>query len=284
METWQLLTAASVLGLSTSVLLQRVLLRDKKTDPFAYAVIFQGLVGVLLMAVALVVGFKLPGIEAVWAPALLSVVLYAFGHIAYAKTLQRVEASAFAVLFATQAVWIMALGIILFNESLTLLQVIGTALIFAAVLLLVKNLRSLRLDSGTLYGLLSGLLFGVAITAWSHVGRHTDTLSWAAISFLVTAIFTFFIRPSSRHNFAPLLKRVMLTRLTVMAIFYGLGSLAMLYAYKEGTFTVVTPLRQTGIIVTTLLALAFLPVERNRIARKIAAAIICLTGVLLIVT
>ncbi len=134
--SWQLLTALSVLSLSISVILQRTLLFKTKLDPYAYAVVFQGTVGVLLMLFVLVYGFKLPGIGAVMVPAVISVIFFGVGHIIYAKTLQHVEASAFSVLFATQAVWIMLLGIFLFNESLTVLQVVGSALIFAAVLLL----------------------------------------------------------------------------------------------------------------------------------------------------
>jgi len=281
--TWQLLTIISVLSLSVSVILQRILIHRDKTDPFAYAVVFQGIVGVLLMAVALAVGFKLPGIEAVIVPAVISVIFFGVGHIVYAKTLQKVEASAFSVLFATQAIWIMILGIVLLGESLTALQVAGTILIFVGVGFLVKNLASVFKDKGTLLGLLTGLMFGIAITAWSYVGRHTDTLSWAAISFIATALVAFLARPKSVQKMKPLLKPKVLATLVLLAIFYGIGSLAMLYAYKEGSFAIISPLRQTSIIVTVLLALALLPQERNRIRRKILAALICVVGVVLIV-
>lgn len=281
--SWQLLTAISVLGLSSSVVLQRVLIHKDKTDPFAYAVVFQGIVGVLLTVFALMYGFKLPGIEAVLAPAILSVIFYGVGHIVYAKTLQRVEASAFSVLFATQAIWIMLLGIILFNESLTALQLGGSVLIFGGVALLVKNIRSLSLDKGTLLGLLTGLMFGIAITAWSYVGRHTDALSWAAISFLGTSLVALLVSPKSIHKIKPLISGKLLPKLGLLGILYGVGSLAMLFAYKEGTFTIVSPLRQTGIIVTTLLALLCLRQERNRIGRKLLAAFVCCVGVILIV-
>jgi len=281
--SWQLLTALSVLSLSISVILQRTLLFKTKLDPYAYTVVFQGTVGVLLMLFVLVYGFKLPGIGAVMVPAVISVIFFGVGHIIYAKTLQRVEASAFSVLFATQAVWIMLLGIFLFNESLTVLQVVGSALIFAAVLLLVKNFRAVFRDRGTLLGLLTGLMFGIAITAWSYVGRHTDGLSWAAISFVGTALVAFLVRPSTRHKLGSIVEGKLMPKLVLMAIFYAIGSVAMLFAYKHGTFAVVSPLRQTSIIVTTLLALAILPRERNRIGRKLLAAGVCLVGVLLVV-
>jgi len=283
MISWQLLTLISVISLSVSVILQRTLIYKDKTDPFAYAVVFQGIVGVLLMIVALSIGFKLPGIELVAIPAIIAVLFYGVGHIVYAKTLQRVEASAFSVLFATQAVWIMILGIVLLDESLTALQIAGTVLIFLGVGLLIKNIRSVFKDKGVWLGLLTGLMFGIAITAWSYVGRHTDTLSWAAISFVGTALVAFLVRPKSVQKMKPLLKPKVLVTLVLLAVFYGVGSLAMLFAYKEGSFAIISPLRQTSIIVTVLLALAFLPAERNRIGRKILAAVICAIGVILIV-
>lgn len=281
--SWQLLTLISVLSLSVSVILQRVLIHRDKTDPYAYAVVFQGIVGVLLMVIALAIGFRLPNIQTVIAPAVISVIFYGAGHIVYAKTLQKVEASAFSVLFATQAIWIMLLGILLLGESLTLIQVVGSVLIFISVSLLVKNIRDVFKDKGTLLGLLTGFMFGIAITAWSYVGRHTDTLSWAAISFIGTSLVAFLVRPKSVEKMSPLLNPKVLSTLVLLAVFYGIGSLAMLFAYKEGSFAVISPLRQTGIIITVLLALVFLPQERNRIGRKIAAAVICAAGVVLIV-
>jgi drug/metabolite transporter (DMT)-like permease len=281
--SWQLLTAISVLSLSVSVILQRTLIHRDKTDPFAYAVVFQGIVGVLLMVVAILVGFRLPGIGAVIIPALISVIFYGVGHIVYAKTLQKVEASAFSVLFATQAIWIMLLGIVLLGESLTGLQIVGSLCIFVGVGFLVKNLASVFKDKGTLLGLLTGLMFGIAITAWSYVGRHTDTLSWAAISFIGTSGVAFLSHPTSVRHMKPLLRPKVLATLILLAMFYGIGSLAMLFAYKEGSFAIISPLRQTSIIVTVLLALLFLPQERNRIQRKILAALICAVGVVLIV-
>ena len=281
--SWQLLTAISVFSLSVSVILQRILIHRNKTDPFAYAVVFQGVVGLLLLAVSLVVGFALPGIEMVLVPAVISIVFYGVGHVVYAKTLQKVEASAFSVLFATQAVWIMALGIILLGESLTALQVLGTMLIFGGVGLLAKNLSSVFKDKGVRLGLLTGLIFGVAIMAWSYVGRYTDTLSWAAISFIATALVAFLIRPKSIRRMKPLLEPKTLATLLLLAVFYAVGSLAMLDAYKVGSFAIISPLRQTSIVVTVLLALALLPQERSMIRRKLLAAVVCAVGVVLIV-
>jgi drug/metabolite transporter (DMT)-like permease len=92
-------------------------------------------------------------------------VLYGAGHIAYAKTLQLVEASAFPILFATQAVWIMGIGVLFFPRILHWWQVLGSLLIFGGVALLSrrpKGASKFKLEQGVVLGLLTGLLFGIA--------------------------------------------------------------------------------------------------------------------------
>lgn len=75
------------------------------------------------------------------------------------------------------------MGLLLFDESLTILQIIGSVLLFFSVGVLVKNITKIFRDSGTLYGLATGVIYGFAITSWAYVGREVDTVSWAAISF-----------------------------------------------------------------------------------------------------
>jgi drug/metabolite transporter (DMT)-like permease len=281
--TWQLFTAVSVVALSISIILQRILIHKDKVNPFGYAVVFQGMVAVVISVFLLLHGFSLPNMDKFWMPAIASMLLYGAGHIVYAKTLQRVEASVFSVFFATQAVWIMLLGVFWFNESLTWLQIVGSALIFGSIILLVKWQSLRTLDRGLVLGLLTGLLFGFAITCWSYVGRHTDTLSWAAVSFVGTSLSALLFYPKSVAYMRPLFRGAILSRMMLLSVFYAVGCVAMLYAYKLGTFTIVSPLRQTGIILTVLMALVFLKSERTQIARKVAAAAVCTLGVILIV-
>lgn len=281
--TWEFYTLACVLALSISIILQRVLIHTFKVDPYAYAAVFQTLVGLLLLVPACISGVSLSGIEHVWPFAIIAVVSFGIGHIVYAKTLQRVEASVFSVLFATHAVWVMVAGVLLLHETITAIQVLGAGLIFLSIMLLAKNIRSILRDKGTLYGLLTGVLFGIAIAAWSYVGRFTDVSSWAAISFIGSVIVVLLLKPTVVHAMKPLFAPRIILRLLLLALFYAAGSFTMLLAYKYGDFAIVSPLRQTGVIVTVLLALSFLPAERINITKKLIASAICMAGVILIV-
>jgi drug/metabolite transporter (DMT)-like permease len=281
--SWQIYLTISVLTLSISIILQRVLIHKDKLDPYGYAVFFQSLVSVILLVFLALNGFRFPDLSGLWVQAISSAILFGAGHIVYAKTLQVVEASIFSVLFASHAVWIMAAGILFLDESLSVIQIVGSVMIFASVFLVTKNLKSFKLDKGTLLGLFTGLLFGLAIALYSYVGRHTDTLSWSAFSFVGAALSALLFRPKTIGTFKKFMKASILPKLTLLSIFYAAGSLTLLYAYKEGAFAVVSPLRQTGIIVTVLMALAFLPKERNQIAKKIVASLVCTAGVVLLI-
>jgi drug/metabolite transporter (DMT)-like permease len=281
--SWQLYTAISVLGLSVSVILQRVLIHKDKLDPVAYTVFFQALVACIITVFVQIDGFTLANIGNYWLPAVASMFLFGAGHIVYAKTLQRVEASVFAIYFATHAIWVMLLGILLFGERLTLLQALGSLLIFVSVSLVVKSFRHFRPDTGVLLGILTGVMFGLAITSWAYVGRHTDALSWAAASFAGASLAALLFSPKAMYKFRPMLSPKVLPRMLLLGVFYAIGSVAMLYAYRSGTLSVVSPLRQTSIIVTTVLALALLSSERVKIRRKVLASVICMAGVLLLV-
>jgi len=86
--SWQLLTAISVLLFSFSVLLRRVLLHHHKSDPIAYVIIFQGLVGILTGVYALIHGFHMPDIGKYWFAILITTILYAAAHIVSTQAFQ----------------------------------------------------------------------------------------------------------------------------------------------------------------------------------------------------
>ena len=83
-----------------------------------YVIIFQGLVGLLTGAYALLHGFHIPDIGRYWFAIIATILLYAAAHIVSARAFQLVEASVFSVLFASSAIWTMLVGLFLFQERL----------------------------------------------------------------------------------------------------------------------------------------------------------------------
>ncbi len=280
--SWQILTLIGVITFSISTLLQRLLLHKDKGDPVAYTILFQGLVAVIIGVFALINGFVMPDLIRLWFPIALTVVLYGCCHLLFAKALQLLEASVFSVVIATNAFWTMLVGIIVLNEHLSVAEVAGALLIFAAVGILVEHKHPRHIDKGILLGLLAALLFGLASGAWAYVGKSSDAASWAALSFLGPALFVLAIRPSAALKLRPFLTGNTLKRLLLLGAFYSISAVCMMRAYQIGDVSLVAPLQQTSLIVTVILAIIFLH-ERDRFWQKILATATCFVGVLLLV-
>lgn len=279
---WELLTAISVVTLSISVLLQRVLLHKDKSDPIAYVVIFNGLVATFIALYALLKGFAAPDFARFWFPIAAAAFLFGAGHVAYAKTLQRVEASVFSILFATNAIWVMLFGVFLFREHIGLAHLLGTLLIFASVGMLAERSGQLKVDKGITLGLLTGLLFGLATVCWVYVGKYSDAASWTAISFGLTTLVVLITHPKAATKMKPFLESGKLTKISLLGLLFSISAVTLLTAFQSGKVSIIAPLQQTNIIVTLLLAITFLH-EHKRLWRKAAAATVCFLGVLLIV-
>ncbi len=279
--SWQFFIAISVITSSVAVLFQRLLLHKDKSNPYAYIVVFQAQVALLVGAYAVINGFVMPDFARYWLAIIATCVLFGAGNVVYAKTLQRVEASIFSVLFATGAVWVMLMGIIFLDEALSFSQIIGSILIFFSIAVLGYSKKSLKFDKGILWGLLTGLIYGVAVALWAYVGRGSDVASWTAISFAGPSLAVLLAYPSSVMHMKSFLSGTKLIRMTLLGLFFSVASVTLLTAYNRGDVSAVAPINQTSIVVTTLLAVIFLK-ERDHLPKKILAATICFVGAILI--
>ena len=279
---WQFFTSISVIASSTLVIIQRVILRNQKTDPIAFVLLTQLINSIVMTIIAILNGWKMPDLSLYWFPMLVTFVLYGGGHILYAHTLKRVEASVFSILLATSTVWVMAMGVIVFDEIIGLREIIGALLIFASIVLLTERTGKIKLDRSIVMGLVMGLIFGIASAAWVYVGKLADSLTWIALSAIGPGLVVLFIQPRAVLKIKPLLTKSVLAKMALLSASFGVANLAMLIAYKSGPITSVAPLLQTNILVTVLLGIVFLG-ERARLLHKIGAGIVCLLGVLLLI-
>ncbi len=279
---WQLLIIISVVTFSASVILQRQLLHKHKVEPIAYVVVFQGLVALTIGAYTAVTGFVMPDFSKYWLVILGMTLLFSFGHIMYAKTLQKVEASIFNILFATSAIWVMILSVIIFHEHLSLLNMLGTLLIFASVGLLADRTGKFKLDEGIVMGLFTGVIFGLATMAWVYAGRYSDAASLTMFSFAGVCLTVLVTHPDSVKQMRPIFSKSVLRVMLVLAVLFSASAVALLKAFQVGNASLVAPVQQTSIIVTTLMAIVFLK-EKERLWVKLLAAAICFVGVVLIV-
>lgn len=272
----------SVVFSSIAVLLQRVLLHKDKADPIAYAILFEAMVGILLACVAIVRGVELPDFSKYFLIIAITVTAFGLGNIAYAKSLQLIDASVFSVLFATNTLWVMLGGVLIFNERLSLAQIAGTLLILLSVGLLADRTGKFKLDKGLSLGLLTGCLFGIGIVGWVYIAKRSDPITWNALSFLIPATLMFLALPRTAGKMKSFAKPNILGKMLVLSGLVSISSIFLLNAFNNYKASVVSPLIQTEVLLTVILAIIFLH-ERKNLLLKLVAAVVCLFGILLIV-
>ncbi|MDP1538554.1 MAG: DMT family transporter [bacterium] len=279
---WQLLVLISVLSYSVSVLLQRVLLKNEKSDPVAYSVVFQLVVGLVVLVYALIRGFSLSNLYPILPNLILMTFLYGVGNILIFNSLKIGEASEFTIVFATRVFWTIAAAILFLGEAFSLRQGMGTLLIIASVILVSWKDNRFKLGKGGLFGLSAALCFGLAFANDAFILRNFDVPSYLAISFIVPALVVWLFNPRATKNMLPLIEKSMLRKLMILAVLYAVSAITIFLAYQVGRNSAqIASLNQTATILTVLLAVVFLQ-EKSNLLKKTVGAAISVLGVILV--
>ena len=280
---WQLLAAISVLTNSLSVVLQRVIIKDQKSDPVAYSIVFQLLTGILIGVYSFTRGFRLPDLQATFPNFLIMILLYGGGNIFIFKALKKIEASSFAILFAKRTIWAILGAILFLGESFSIQKAIGTGLILAGVVVVSWKKNAVKFTSGQGYALLAALAFGTAFVNDAFIVRNADVPSYLFLAFILPALAVWAVNPQSTVKMKPLFEKEMVKKLAVLTVLYSIAAITIFLAYQVGRNAAqIAPLQQSVTVVTVLLGIILLK-ERADLWKKIAGAILSFIGILLLI-
>jgi len=278
---WFVFAMISVGTLAVSNLLQRVLMKDKESDPIAYGLAFQWICATLVGIYAFWNGFVVPPIRELPLNFVLMALLYGFSTILILKALKTIEASEATILASSRAVWTILVALIFLGETFSIIKLIGTLLIFIAIFL-VSYEKRLSLKIGSFYVLAYALLFGVAVANDTYIIRQADVPSYLTMAFLLPGFVILAYNPSVIKKMKIFLKNDILMKMILLAIFYSISAIAFYLAYQSGgNVSQIAPINQSVVIVTVILAAIFLK-ERKHLIRKIIAAFFVSIGVLLL--
>ena len=282
MFSWQILLAISVVTYSVSVLLQKVLLKNNKSDPVAYSVVFQLVTGILIGIYALVNGFKMPDLIPLIPNLILMVVFYGAGNVFVFKALKEADASSFTIVFSTRAIWSILGALIFLKESFSMQQLFGTILIISSVVLVSWKSGGLKINRGLIYSLIGALAFGLGFTNDAFLLNNFDVPSYLTIAFILPALAVWIVNPKATNKMGPLFEKQTLKKLLILAAIYAISSITIFLAYQVGkNASQIAPLNQTATILTVILSMVFLK-ETDNYFVKIAGAIISFVGVVLV--
>src|SRR3989338_2704668 len=208
--SWQFLILVSVILYSISVLLQRVILKENESQPIAYSMFFQLLVGIVIgITGSLFADMSLPSnLTPLFWNLLLMTFLYAFANVFIFKSLKLTEASKFTIVFATRAFFTVFASSLLLKEFLTGSQFLGALLIFSGVVLINLKSSKFSLDKGSLFALLG-------------------TLAFIAPFFLMTVIY-----PKELKHLKLFLGKTVLKNVLLLSVIYAFSAISFFAALQ----------------------------------------------------
>lgn len=281
--SWHYFLLLSIAGEVSGRLLQRFLLKDTKSDPIAYAFLFQLFTGILIGVFAFFNGFVLPPFEKVWQNFLLMPLLFGVTNILIFKAIKLTEASVFTILFSTRIVWIVLGALFFFRESFSFVQCIGALFILSGVILVSWKKEKIKFHKGHILSLAAAFVFSLAILNDSSIVRHADVASYMSLAFIFPALFILCTHPHKTKEIKSLLDKKFIPKIILLSIFFGVSAVSYQYAYKFGNNAAqIGSIFQISSIFVVILAILLLH-EKSSIKLKIIAGILSFIGVLLVV-
>ena len=280
--TWQLLLGIGIFAEVFGRLIQRVLLRDDRSDPVVYAIVQQFLAGVIVGVFAFINGFKIPNLSPIAINLLLMPALYGLSITFIFKALKQTEASVFTILFASRAIWLILGAIVLLHEVFSAKQFIGAFLIIASIVLVSWKKQKVQLQRGEMLAILAAVIFAGAIVNDAFIVQTFDVASYVTLTYIASSLFILTVHPKKIRAIIPLIQSKVTGKILLLSFVYGITSITYLLAYKLGNNAAqLGALFQVSSILTVFFAI-FLLKERSSLAVKLVAGVLSFIGVLLV--
>ncbi len=282
--SWFLLALVSVVTVSIATLLERVLLKEDESDPVAYAIVFQFLLGAIVFGFTILLHrFTLPDFSPVTvARFLFSAMLWAGSTVFGFHAIKRLSAAEVTILNSSTAVVAVILGIIFLRETVSIKMIVGTALVIGSILVVQSEKLAFQSRRGIAFALLSALCAGIAVVNDVIVLHNLEVFSYVSMMSFLPGIVLLTLFPKKFFVAKQLVLSPIMKGMGIFTFFYALQAVSYYLAYQNGALiSHLSPITKSSIILTVILSAVFLK-ERKQLLKKILASVIVTVGVLLL--
>jgi len=277
-------TVAMVLAAAVAHAVWNLASKFKRGDAVLFVGAYTGASALLCFPISLFSGAGAPQMleGPLWTGAAVSALL----HTAYSLTLQagydRAELGVvYPVARGTAPVLTMLLALPLLGERLGTAAMFGASLVVAGILVVTGN-PFVREGPRPMQGLLWGAATGATIAAYTLwdayavIGLHLAPLSYYATTLLLQSLI---LMPSvwrRRHHVRAAL-RADAVPILIVAVFSPLAYMLVLTAMLSAPVALVAPLRESSIVIGSLVACLWF--REGHLARRLAGAAVVLAGI-----
>lgn len=282
--SWPILLAISIVSLSLAFLVQRVLLKKVESDPVVFAIFEPLIAGAIVGAFTLIRGFSFANFSDLLPNFGLMIVLYALGSVFYYTGVKLIEASEFTILFSSRTIFTIVGAILILNERLESLQVLGAGLILFSVVLITleKKRQKLKFRRGEVFCLGSSALFGLGFVNDAYILQRFDATLYLTLALIAPALFVWVFNPKAALKYKLIFGVKNFPGVFLLAALYSVSGISFYFAYQVGRNAAqLSALDQLATVLAVFLAIIFLK-ERDYVVRKIIGALVSFIGVWLL--
>jgi transporter family protein len=282
---WIILVFISALIGSIARILQKVLLKDKDSDPFAFGFVFQITVAFIFLVYTLFThSLNVPNLSGLTINLIIMTLFYSLGNLFIFKAFKIAEASEVSIILASSTVWTVIAALFILGENITSNKIIGVIFVVLGIVAINSSKTKWKINKGHIFALLGALLIGIAFVNDAFILNHfQNASSYTLIAFALPAIITLFYSPKSIKKIPFYFNKKILFKLLICSFFYALSTITIYEAYKRGgEASIISPISQTSIIFTVIFGYFFLK-ERDKLLNKIIGTALAFIGILFLI-
>lgn len=211
----------------------------------------------------------------------LSCVFYAINNFMIANVRKNLEASVVGIIQQSYTVLMTLAGFILFNEQVTLFKIMGVLMIVGGNVLVFWRQKKTKEIKYVWMGLLAYVCNVAAGLIDVGYSGEFNLPFYAAFLYIIPALFIFIGSRVRITNIIEEYKRANKRNYFITGFCWGVHYFVLLIAYSIGEVSVVAPLASLSVFFNVIVGYFWLK-EKDRIAKKVIAAILATLGIIFI--
>lgn len=261
--------------------LYKFAVRTLKNDG-AGTVIMQILAGLLALLLAPFFPLQFPTDWKIYLFLTIACVFYAVNDRLQTTIRKNMEVSTYTVLNRLSSVFLMMIGVSVFHESVSLLKIVGSVFILGSSFLLSYQAGKFKLDRYLILAIISNVAMAIALSIDIDISTHFNLPIYIMLTLIIPALIISVFDHISLASIKLEIKNGSKGFFFLTSFSWALFIFFMIRSYQFSTFTLITPLASTTVLISVIIATVFFG-EKQNLSKKIIAALLTMVGAYLTV-
>lgn len=276
-NTWQFYLIGYIIFSVLFNQFYKLAVRHAKRDGAA-TILLQTIAGLSILLLTPLFVFRFPVDWKVYGFLTLACIFYALNDRIQTTVRKNLDVSVYTILNRLSSVFLIIYGITIFHEPVVFGKIVGAILILFANIVLRYSGKKIVLNKYVLLAALANLTLATAVSIDIDISKQFNLPIYIMFTLLIPMIMIKLAERIPIKDIKTEFNSADKKYYILTGIIWGLLIVFMIRAYQISSFSLITPLAATSVLINVLVATIFFG-ERKDILKKVLAAIISIIGV-----